>query len=127
MDSVQSGWVPGRFRLTKATPANDGKTEQLTEGVVCRVSCFFNSVRGWSLKILCYLSLFFFAQHPKNGSRKRDIFKEYSGVTSRIKFLLLPCAPREARARDLGETLMISLAQKKNDFPLCRRLVPYLW
>ncbi|XP_074635667.1 nitric oxide synthase 3-like isoform X3 [Acropora palmata] len=33
MDSVQSGWVPGRFRLTKATPANDGKTEQLTEGL----------------------------------------------------------------------------------------------
>ena len=42
--------------------------------------------------------VFFFAQHPKNGSRKRDIFKEYSRVTSRIQFFLLPCAPREAGA-----------------------------
>lgn len=59
MDSAQSGWVPGRFRLTKATPANDGKTEQLTEGGVCRVSCYFNSVGVGALRFRVIWRCFF--------------------------------------------------------------------
>ena len=32
LDSVTSGWVPGRFRLTKSTAADDGDN-QLAQGI----------------------------------------------------------------------------------------------
>ena len=86
MDSAQSGWVPGRFRLTKATPANDGKTEQLTEGRLCRVSCYFNSVGGWSLKISCYLSLFFSRSIPKMAQGSETFLRNTRALPCAFNF-----------------------------------------